>query len=374
MGELPLSGILVAEISQGLAGPLCGLQLASLGASVIKIEPPGGDWLRRIPPPAMFEAANRCKMSTRLDFSNPSDLSAARNLLGQVDVVIVERLVTAKWASLSYERCQETNPMLIWAEVSPFGEADLGLQNVTELTIQMGAGLHRHLGGPQEDPVRPGYDIASMSTSLFLFTGIMSALYERLNSGKGQEVSVSMLGSMASMLQWNLSAESQPDEPVGVALTAYQDPPDHGFVLRDGAALFTFQGDEDKWYRFFIAVNRPELAADERFGSVGFIRKNMVQLKQELNEVLKDWTYEQLHGVVTDIGGSIVPFASIDKVLDDVEHDGLYSDRGGDYYDMIPRPWAFSEFLLPRGVPLAELPGDLSDGVNLAKLIQDLKG
>ena len=124
---------------------------------------------------------------------------------------------------------------------------------------------HRNLGKAGELPIRTGFDLAATETAFAAFQGILAALFWRSRSGEGQQVDVSMLGTMIAVSQWQLAAENDPDEWAGRQLLGYTEPPDSGFQLRDGSVLFSLRGDGEAWDKFFIALNRMDLAADPRF-------------------------------------------------------------------------------------------------------------
>ena len=350
---LPLHGIQVIELAEGVIGPLCSLHLAIFGAEVIKIESSSGDWLRRIPPirgdgGALFDATNRNKKGMKIDFHSDEGRQLVHELLLRADVVVIDRPLTKRWPDLLYEEVANRNPSIIWAEASSFGDdgpqAD---QGATELTIQMAAGLNRHLGRPDSEAVRAGFDIATLSTAILLFNGVLAALFERNASGNGQRVAVSMLAAMTSMLEWNIASEGNPDEWVGKGLQAYTDEPNYGFILQDRSAYVDFLGDLGAWDRFLIAVDRAELAADPRFGSPALFIRNLSQLRHELADAVRLWHYDDLRRVVVECGGTIVPVTDGAEAVRFADEAQLFRGRSGDLVDRLCKPWAFSDFDLP---------------------------
>ena len=347
-GLLPLDDIRVLEIAQGVVAPFCSMHLAAFGAHVTKVEPPWGDWLRDIPPvdgrtSALFEAVNRNKRGLRLDLRTTTARRKLKSLISYSDVVLIDQATTRRWPSLSYKSCRAGNTRLIWAEPLPYSDREsVANQKASELTIQMATGVNRHLGRPVDGAIRSGFDIASLSTSMFLFNGIMAALWERGVSGLGQRVTVSMLAAMTAMLEWNLVSEGDPDEWIGVQLESYTASPALGFILRDRVAYVEFRGDIAGWKQFLIGVGRPELAADPRFNQPRAMIPDMTDLKRELASTLLEWNYDDLYRLVAGLGGTIAPITPGDEAVAFAENNGLFADNPGDLIDQISRPWAFS--------------------------------
>lgn len=347
-GLSPLDDIRVLEIAQGVVGPFCGMHLAAFGARVTKVEPPWGDWLRDIPPvngrtSALFEALNRNKKGLRIDLRTTTARQKLKNLISRSDVVLIDQATTRRWPSLGYQSCRPENPRLIWAESLPYSDRESGAsQNASELTIQMATGVNRHLGRPTDGAIRSGFDIASLSTSMFLFSGIMAALRERGVSGQGQRVAVSMLSAMTAMLEWNLVSEGDPDEWIGVQLESYTASPALGFILKDRVAYVEFRGDIAGWKQFLIGVGRAELAADPRFNQPQTMIPDMTDMKRELASTLLDWNYDDLYRLVAGLGGTIAPITPGDEAVAFAESNGLFAENPGDLIDQISRPWAFS--------------------------------
>ena len=357
----PLDDVRVVEICQGVVGPFCAMHLAAFGATVTKVEPPWGDWLREIPPivdgvSALFEAVNRNKTGIRLDLAAPTAQDKVRALIATSDVVLIDQATSRRFPLLSYEAVGRENPRVVCAEAqSASAREDLANELATELTIQVATGVNRHLGRQGGGEVRSGFDIATLSTSMFLFSGIMAALRERETSGVGQRVSVSMLAAMTAMLEWNLVSEGSPDEWTGVQLESYTAPPAVGFVLRDSVAHVEFRGDIDGWRGFLIGTGRRDLADDPRFHTSSAMALDVADVKQQLAETLREWDYDHLFALVSKLGGTIVPILSGADALGLAETNGLFDGRAGDLVDQISRPWDFSIGQLPSSHSYEEL-------------------
>jgi CoA:oxalate CoA-transferase len=339
----PLASLLVVELSQGIIGPFCGLQLSSLGANVIKVEVGRGDWL------AGHRAAGRTGLydvlrsgKEVLTETSGEALSGLPELIGRADVVIADGDDTSLADIASWDIACASNSRLIWAEVAAHEERGLRRRFLSsELVMQMSVGLNRHLGRPDAEPVRAGFDIGSMATALYLFTGVLAALNERASSGLGQRVSVSMLASMTSMLQWNLASEYAPDEWWGIQLEAYGAEPEQGFVLADRPAYPEFQGDVAAWDLLMAMSGRADLALDPRFIESEDRRRNMTALRAELAAAVADWTYADLEAAIRSASGSIVPLNGVDEALDCAEANGLLPEDPAGKLAALAWPWRF---------------------------------
>jgi crotonobetainyl-CoA:carnitine CoA-transferase CaiB-like acyl-CoA transferase len=322
-----LNGVRVIEIAQGVAGPLGGMMLGRFGASVTKIEPPEGDWLRRIPPKigadsALFLELNPGKESLVLDLKTSSARGHLARLARDADVVIsglgdnaLERL------GLRYQELRRDNPRMIYCGITGWGSqgpmADLP---ATELAVQATAGLTRHLGAKEGPPVRQGFDMVSVATGVAATQAILAALFWRMHSGEGQRVEVSMLASAMAINQWDIVAESESverDRPSpGIQLESYAWPPDRGFRCADGSCLIDFLGHEEAWALFFAAIERPDLLADSRFNTTPLIRNNKRFLPGLLNPTLLSWRLAKLEPIVREHGGTILPALDLAQVID----------------------------------------------------------
>jgi len=208
--DLPLTGIMVLDLSQFLAGPSAALRLADLGAEVIKVErPDGGDLSRRLyvsnlevdGDSTLFHTINRNKRSFAADLKNFDDLEAVRDLIRRADVMIqnfrpgvIERL------GLSYDEVRVLNPRLIYGSVTGYGEAGPWRNKPgQDLLVQSMSGLAWMSGDRDQPPVATGVAVADMMTGAHLAQGILAALVRRGITGKGARVDVSLMESILDL-------------------------------------------------------------------------------------------------------------------------------------------------------------------------------
>lgn len=207
MNDLPLSGLVVVDMSQFLSGPYCSLRLMDLGARVIKIErPDGGDLSRRLylsdteigGDSTIFHAINRAKESLAIDLKNESDLTALRALLLKADVLIqnfrpgvIERL------GLHYDAVREINPRIVYASISGYGDEGPWVKRPgQDLLAQSRSGVMWLNGDEDQGPVPFGLAIGDMLAGAAACQGILAALVRRGITGKGSLVETSLLEAL----------------------------------------------------------------------------------------------------------------------------------------------------------------------------------
>ena len=324
LDDLALYGLKVVDFSQGVAGPLAGMQLGDLGADVVKIEPPTGDWLREIPPfqageGALFLQLNRNKRGTAVDLKTRAGVAFAKRLVAQADIVIEGyRPGVMQRLGLDYATLSAGNPRLIYCSISGHGTTGpLANQPATELDVQATVGANRHLGVPGEPPLRFGYDQASISGGMSGVQGILAALIWREKTGLGQHVEVSMLGSEVGVYQWSFTAERHPFDRASNAFTGLAAAPDHGYQTADGPVFINnFREYEAGWVPFLKGIGRADLLDDPRFGSREAILAYLDDLREEINHTIKTWTWEQVAHVVEDeVGGMFARMLDIAQVV-----------------------------------------------------------
>ncbi|MEZ4425815.1 MAG: CoA transferase [Gemmatimonadota bacterium] len=269
----PLQGLRVVDLSQNLAGPTCGQILADLGAEVIKVEPPTGDPARAWGPPfwgndaALFLTANRGKRSLAVDLKTPEGQEIVAALAAEADVFIqafrsgvVERL------GLGDEALRERHPGLIYVTVSAFGtegprKDDPGYDPL----MQAYSGLMSMTGHPDAPPARVGASVIDTTTGMWAALGVLAALRERDQTGRGRHVVVSLLDSALALVSYKLTgylAEGRVPGPMGSAFGSIA--PYEAFPTLDGSVMIAAAND-GIFQRLCTALDLPELAEDERY-------------------------------------------------------------------------------------------------------------
>ncbi|HEX2172309.1 MAG TPA: CoA transferase [Dehalococcoidia bacterium] len=376
MGESPFGGLRVLELGGGVSGPYCALQLADLGADVIKIEPPGGDPVRGWGPPfvgsdaAVFLSLNQSKRSLAIDLEDPAARDAVRALARRADVII-EDLGPAEAArlGLGYEDLAPAQPGLVYCAITPFGEAGpLAGRPGAELVVQAMAEYPSSLGRIGEPPVRVGADIAGINTGVLACQAIAAALFHRRTAGVGQRVGVSQLGSLIHLrgILWN--AISDPDEWWGFHCDSYVKPPDHGYQTADRPIYFSLgRGDSEDWDQILIELGMTDVLADERFAHGGRAAISTGRFAHETKprweEAFADKTAEEVLDILTRHHCNAVPMHDYPGLIahPQVQHLGIVEENRtttGETYQTVRSPWQFGDFALSPRRPAPALGAD----------------
>ena len=289
-----LDGIVVADFSRVLAGPLATMMLADLGADVIKVERPGvGDDTRRWGPPwtastsAYFESANRSKRSVELDLDDPVDRAAARELVRRADV-LVENFRTGALGDkgFGYDELAALNPRLVYCSVTGFGSDGGAALPGYDFLVQAVGGLMSITGDPYGDPMKVGVALVDVLTAKDAVAGILAALYERERSGLGQHVEVNLLSSLLGSLAnqgANFLASGQ--SPMRMGNTHPSITPYETLRCRDGL-LAVACGNDGQFARLADAVGAAGLEQDPRFATNPERVRHRADLVRALEECL----------------------------------------------------------------------------------------
>jgi crotonobetainyl-CoA:carnitine CoA-transferase CaiB-like acyl-CoA transferase len=210
----PLAGIRVVDLTRNVAGPFCTMTLGDLGADVLKIERPGrGDDTREWRPPswagysATFLAFNRNKRSVAIDLDSAEGAEAVRRLVQGADVLVESfRPGSLARRGLDYESLRSDNPRLIYCSVSGFGSRgpDKGRPGYDPV-IQAHSGIMSITGEARGEPVRTGPAVVDMGAALWAAIGILTALFERQQTGVGRLVETSLLETSVGWLSYHLA-------------------------------------------------------------------------------------------------------------------------------------------------------------------------
>ena len=208
--QAPLNGVRVVEVGNYMAGPFCAMQLADLGADVVKVEhPEGGDTVRLVAPlvageGSAFMRLNRNKRSVALDLKTPDGKEAFRKLVALSDVVVENlRPGTMRDLGLDYAVLQRINPGLVYVAASGWGQdGPLRDRPGMDIMAQARAGLMSITGSPGGDPVKVGVPVCDLVCALYGALAATAALLERRTSGEGQFIDVSLLESGVSLAVW----------------------------------------------------------------------------------------------------------------------------------------------------------------------------
>jgi formyl-CoA transferase len=321
----PLDGLLVADFSRVLAGPLATMTLADLGATVVKVERPGaGDETRQWGPPwtasgtsAYFDCVNRTKLGVTLDLAAAEDRAAALELARRADVVVHNLLDAARFG-LDYATVAGVNPAVVYCSITGFGPA--ADRPGYDFLVQAMGGLMSITGDPDGEPRKVGVALVDVLTGKDAVIGILAALAARARTGRGEHVQVDLLSSLLGGLV-NQAANYL---ATGVAPTRMgnQHPsiaPYETLHCADGL-LAVACGNDGQFARLASVLGRPALAEDARFATNPLRVVNRVALVAELESLLAAapaaaWESRLLAagvpaGLVGDIGSAVERAAS----------------------------------------------------------------
>jgi crotonobetainyl-CoA:carnitine CoA-transferase CaiB-like acyl-CoA transferase len=271
-----LDGLLVADFSRVLAGPLCTQTLGDLGADVVKVErPTNGDDTRAWGPPFVEQGStyylglNRNKRSIALDLAEEGDLELARRLAARADVVVESfRPGTIDRLGLGYDAVAADNPAVVYCSISAFGSGDEAARLPGyDLLLQAMSGLMSVTGEPDGRPLKVGAALIDMVAGLYATTGVLAALQARARTGRGQRVEVSLMDSALAGLLNQASAHLLAGSVPGrlgnrhPSITPYE-------TYRAGDGEFAVAvGNDAIFARLCATIGRPELSSDERFAT-----------------------------------------------------------------------------------------------------------
>ena len=271
----PLDGVLVADFSRVLAGPLCTVNLADLGATVVKVERPDtGDDTRRWGPPwspngsTYFESVNRSKLSVTLDLNVPADRILALELVSRADVLVENfRPGALQRHGLGYEQVRAFNPGIIYCSITGFGAAGGADLLGYDFVVQAMGGLMSITGDPDGPPTKAGVALVDVLTGKDATIGVLAGLASRARSGQGCRVEVNLLSSLLASLvnqaQGYLET-GNPPERMGNRHPSIA--PYETLHCRDGL-LAVACGNDSQFVRFAAVIGAPELSNDNRFAT-----------------------------------------------------------------------------------------------------------
>ena len=273
----PLSGLVVVELTNVMAGPVGGLLLADMGAEVVKVERlPGGDDTRRAIPPeiqgesATFMIVNRNKRGIAVDLKHPDGLQVVRRLIDKADAVIENfRPGTMEKLGLGYEVLRASNPGLIYCKITGFGlNGPYAKRAGYDLIAQGMSGIMSLTGeGPGRPPVKVGVPIGDVTAGILASTGVLAAYIERLRTGEGQYVDTSLYEASMVHTYWQVAmafATGESAGPMGSAhpvAAPYQAIPTQDGWINIGAVS------QATWVGMTRVLQLEHLLEDERFAS-----------------------------------------------------------------------------------------------------------
>jgi formyl-CoA transferase len=270
-----LAGLRVLDLTQVMAGPFCSMLLADMGADVIKIEPPDGEYTRNdshIAPgvSASFLAVNRNKRGMTLDLKRAEGVEILTRLVPTADVLIENyRPGVAARLGIDHATLRAINPRLIYCSISGFGQTGpYAGRGGFDLVAQGMSGIMSATGAENGPPVKVGVPITDLGAGLFATVGILSALRARHRTGRGQVVDTSLFEAGIALSQWEATEYWYTGQVPRRLGTAHRlNAPYQAFRASDGH--FTVGAANDRLFpRFAALLGLPHLLEDPRFADV----------------------------------------------------------------------------------------------------------
>ncbi|ANU11891.1 CAIB/BAIF family protein [Planococcus antarcticus DSM 14505] len=269
-----LTGMKILDLSRVLAGPYCTMILGDLGAEVIKVEAHGGsDETRKWGPPfqngvsAYYLSINRNKKAITVDLKTAEGVAVIKKLVAESDVVVSNfKTGTMERLGLGYETLSRINPAIVFCSITGFGETgpDRDMPGY-DFIIQAMSGLMSITGNKESGPQKSGVAIVDVLTGLYACIGIQAALLERVCSGKGQKLDISLYDTAVSALV-NIASNYLMNEKVPNALgNAHANiVPYQTFRTADGEMVIAV-GTDQQFQALCIVLEKPQFAEDERY-------------------------------------------------------------------------------------------------------------
>ena len=272
----PLAGVRVLDLTQFLAGPFATQILGDLGAEVIKLEAPSGDWSRSLPPhfvgpdSAYYLSVNRNKKSVVADMKSADGLALVKRLAGASDIVmenfrpgVLDRL------GLVYGELAAEHEGLIWCSISGFGQDGPDRDRPAyDMIVQALSGGMSMTGEPGEPAVRAGIPIGDLCAGMYGAIGVLAALEARPRTGKGRLVDVAMLDCQVAMLCYQAAYFLHSGSEPGRQGRGHASIPTYrSFDAGDDTELVITANTERMWRALCGVLGRAELADDPRFAT-----------------------------------------------------------------------------------------------------------
>ena len=333
MPDLPLAGITVLDFGQIYQGPYCTMLMAKAGADVIKIEPPSGEPLRRRAPPGKtgtfaMAVLNANKRSITLNLKTARGKSLLMELVRRADVLLENFSPgTMDDLGVGYAVLAEINPRLIYATGTGFGISGPDRDALAmDFTVQAASGMMSITGTADGPPMKAGPTVVDFSGGIHLYAGIMTALYQRTITGRGQLVEVAMqeavYPTMATSQEYHVRTGKVPPR-AGNRQASLASAPYNAFPTSDGWVAIHVVTDQH-WSNLVRAMGRPELGDDPRFSTHAARGSHQDEVEAEVAL----WTRGLTSREVAEAAGRYrIPCAPV-RTVDQVMRDPHMHERG----------------------------------------------
>ncbi len=321
---LPLEGIVVADLTQNVAGPFCTQVLGDMGAEVVKVERPGrGDDARAWAPPywgdesASFMAMNRNKKSIALDLKRDGGLDVLKRLIKRADVFVQSlRAGVVAEMGLDFAGAAAVNERLVYCSITAFGtEGPLAHLPGYDPLMQAYAGLMSVNGHPGQEPARVGTSVIDMGTGMWAALGIVAALRQRDADGRAVEVTTALFETALMWTSYHTlgyfgTGEVPQPQGSGTSMIA----PYQAFPTADGFVMIGAASDS-LFVRLTEALNAPALATDPRFADNPSRVRHRAAIVAAVTALTRERKSADLLEALRSAGVPAAPILTIDAVM-----------------------------------------------------------
>lgn len=293
----PLSDISVIDFTHTIAGPYCTQLLSGMGAQVIKVEPPGGEYGREFLDGNVFASYNFGKKSVSIDLKSERGQEVAEKLIENSDVLVENfRPGVMENFGLDWERLSQCHDSLVYCSITGFGqEGPYKDHPAYDPVIQAISGIMSITGHEDRPPVRSGISAIDAGTGTMAAFLISSAIAGNRANESVRRLEVSLFDIAVSwMSHWIAYTSTKGEVPKRAGGGIHGSAPNDLFKVGDGELLLISAPNDDLFGRLCDAINREDLCADERFNDNADRWENRQELQMELEEAFKSWESEEL--------------------------------------------------------------------------------
>ncbi|MEO1576950.1 MAG: CaiB/BaiF CoA-transferase family protein, partial [Pseudomonadota bacterium] len=308
----PLAGLRVIELSHMVMGPSAGLVLADLGATVIKVEPPGGDKTRLLKGSGAgyFTMYNRNKHSVCVDLKSAEGRDIVIDMVREADVLVENfRGGTMDRLGLGQETLRAMNPRLIYCSARGFLKGPYEHRTALDEVTQMMGGL-AYMTGPPGRPLRAGASVIDVMGGMFGVIGILAALQERERTGEGQHVTSALYESTAFLVGQHMAQMAvlgEPAQPMPTRISAWA--VYDIFESRDGEKVFVAVVSDGQWRKFCEAFDLGDIGQDPELATNAARVSARDRIIPRVSEVLGGYDKQDLMRALEAVGLPYAPIA-----------------------------------------------------------------
>jgi formyl-CoA transferase len=326
--HLPLSGIVVLDLTLARAGPTCVRHLADWGAEIIRIEPPStGEDIAGARDGFDFQNLHRNKRAIHLNLKDKRGREAFMRLVERADVVIENMRAEVKHRlGVAWDDVRAVNPRIVYGSISGFGQTGpYGKRAGVDQIAQGMGGLMSITGEPGKGPMRVGIPMVDLTAGNLLALGVMTALFDRHRTGVGRWVTTSLLEAQVFMLDFQaarwlfdgeVAKQAGNDHPTGIPTGVFPASDGHINIAASSARL---------WGRFCEAIGKPEWLTRDGWQTQKGRSNDRAAINAAIGEVTKHKPAEHWIELFEGAGIPCGPINTIDKVFADpqVRHLGM---------------------------------------------------